>query len=42
MRSQVRFFMHPVDETEFLTYVLGEPGVLLVDGVNWPTSQPVV
>ena len=40
MRSQIRFVMHPDDETDFVARVKDEPGTVLIDGPKWPTPDP--
>ena len=40
MRSQLRFVMHPNDEGAFVTELLSDPSVVLVDGPRWKTPEP--
>ncbi len=40
MRSEVQFAMDPEDEIEFITEVLSDPSVVLVDGPRWKTKKP--
>lgn len=42
MQSQVTFIMHPADEASFVETIMGEPGVVLVDGPKWSSCQPPV
>lgn len=42
MRSDLRFVMHPIDETEFVSIVTGEKGTVSVDGPSWSTAQPPI
>jgi hypothetical protein len=40
MRSQVRFVMHPDDESDIVAELLCDPAVLLIDGPRWKTATP--
>jgi hypothetical protein len=40
MRSQLRFVMHPDDETELMTELLRDSAVLLIDGPRWKSATP--
>jgi len=40
VRSQLRFVMHPDDETAIVAELLRDPAVLLVDGPRWKTATP--
>ena len=40
VKSQVRFVMHPSDESTLVAQVLQDPAVLLVDGPRWKTATP--
>jgi hypothetical protein len=40
MRSQVRFAMHPQDEADFVSEVLCDPAVVLINGPRWKTPMP--
>lgn len=40
MRSQIRFVMHPSDESDFVTHVLLDESVCLVDGPRWKSAIP--
>lgn len=40
MRSQLRFVMHPDDESEFAARVLSDDSVCLIDGPRWKSSTP--
>jgi hypothetical protein len=40
VNSQLRFVMHPDDESALATQLLGEPAVLLIDGPRWKTATP--
>lgn len=42
MRSDFRFVMHPADEKEFVSLILSEPGVALVDGPKWDQASPPI
>lgn len=41
MKSELRFVMHPDDETAFAGQVLAEECVRLVDGPRWKSPDPV-
>lgn len=40
MRSQLRFVMHPDDERDFISEVLHDDAVVLIDGPRWKSSEP--
>ncbi|NHZ41542.1 hypothetical protein [Massilia aquatica] len=40
MRSQLRFVMHPDDESEFATLMLADEHVHLIDGPRWKSASP--
>ncbi len=40
MLSQLRFAMHPLDETEFVKELLREPEIAFIDGTRWKTPTP--
>lgn len=40
VKSQVRFVMHPNDESTLVAQLLHDPAVLLVDGPRWKTATP--
>ncbi|HXE87199.1 MAG TPA: hypothetical protein VN524_10450 [Hyphomicrobiaceae bacterium] len=40
MKSQLRFVMHPNDESSLVARLLHDPTVLLVDGPRWKTATP--
>ena len=40
MKGQLRFVMHPDDETAIVAELLRDPAVLLVDGPRWKTATP--
>jgi hypothetical protein len=40
MRSQLRFVMHPDDDSALVTELLRDSAVLLVDGPRWKTATP--
>jgi hypothetical protein len=40
MRSQLRFVMHPDDERDFISEVLHDDAVVLINGPRWKSSEP--
>lgn len=42
MRSQLRFVMHPDDERDFISEVLHDDAVVLINGPRWKSSEPEV
>jgi hypothetical protein len=40
VRSQLRFVMHPDDESALVAELLRDPAVLLIDGPRWKTATP--
>jgi hypothetical protein len=42
MRSQLRFVMHPGDERDFVSELLRDESVVLINGPRWKTSRPEV
>jgi hypothetical protein len=40
MKSQIRFVMHPDDESSLLRELLQDSSVLLIDGPRWKQPQP--
>jgi hypothetical protein len=40
MRSQLRFVLHPDDESALVAELLRDPAVLFVDGPRWKTATP--
>ena len=40
MRSDLRFIMHPVDERDFVSQLLTDETVRLIDGPRWKTAAP--
>lgn len=40
MRSQLRFIMHPDDEISFVSEVLSDESIFLIDGPRWKKSIP--
>ena len=40
MRSQVRFAMHPDDESSLVRELLRDPSIVFVDGPRWNSAQP--
>ena len=40
MRSQLRFVMHPDDERAFISEVLHDDAVVLINGPRWKSSEP--
>lgn len=42
MRSQVVFVMHPHDESEFISVIRAEAGIVFVVGPNWSSPRPPI
>lgn len=40
MRSQIRFVMSAEDERAFAAQILSDPGIELIDGPRWSSSEP--
>ena len=40
MLSQLRFAMHPLDETDFVKELPREPDIAFIDGTRWKTPTP--
>jgi hypothetical protein len=40
MKSEIRFVMHPDDETMLMSELLRDPAVLLIDGPRWQSAAP--